>query len=163
MSTIKGLPVTSNNIQELDKNKKTTKSNTSSKAASESVKASSQTTVKDSVDISSVARELMQQPTSVENMKAELDNIKTLDRATLKEIHSKIESNYYDQPEVLDKIVEGIIPEAHSTESVETTEQVEAEDQLQQIQENIENGKYDSEEVLDTIVDRILSSDNILS
>ena len=162
MSTIKGLPVTSNNIRELDKNKKTNNSEDAKKGSSASVKNSTQSTMKDSVSISNVARELLQQPTSTETLQVELDNIKTLDRSTLKEIHSKIESNYYDNPEVLDKIVDGMIPEAHSAESVESPEKVESQSRLEEIKENIDSGKYDSDEVLNTIVDRMLNPDNIM-
>jgi anti-sigma28 factor (negative regulator of flagellin synthesis) len=162
MSSIKGLPVPSNNVRDLDKNRNTKKSEAAVSKTSDSVSLNKKAGIKDSVNISNVAREMMQQPTSVEALKVELDNIKTLDRSTLKEIHGKIESNYYDKPEVIDQIVDAMIPEAHSVDEVEAPAKTEENTLVAQIQENIENGKYDSEEVLNTIVDRMLNPDNIL-
>jgi len=165
MSPIKGIAGSPNNLHGLDKNKKTKKNETVQNKNSGSVKNRPQTGLsgKDSVNISNVARELLNNPISVETLSSEIDSIKTLDRATLREIHNKVESNFYDKPEVLEKIVDSMIPEAHSPEEVEATAKPQEKNPLQQIQDNIENGKYDSEEVLNTIVDRMLNPDNILS
>ncbi len=164
MSTLKGISESLNNIRDLDKNSKAKKGDKVKDQKSSGLEKSGQKAAvsKDSVNISNLARELMNKPLSVETLQQELDSIKTLDRPTLKEIHGKIESNYYDKPEVIDKIVDGIIPEAHPMEEVLKPAEAEETERLAMIRENIEEGKYDSEEVLDKIVDRILNPDNLM-
>jgi len=163
--SVKGISGSINNLRDLDKNSKAKKGDAVKGKKSSALNKTSQASVsaKDSVKISTIAKELMSNPTSVDSLKQELDSIKTLDRPTLKEIHAKIESNYYDKPEVLNKIVDEMIPEAHSMDEVEKPSQPANADRLQQIHQNIQNGKYDSEEVLNTIVEKMLNPDNILS
>jgi len=163
--SVKGISGSINNLRDLDKNSKTKKGEAVKGKNSSALSKSSQAAMsdKDSVKISTLAKELMSNPTSVDSLKQELDNIKTLDRSTLKDIHAKIESNYYDKPEVIDKIVDEMIPEAHSMDEVEKPAEPATANRLQQIQENIQNGRYDSEEVLNAIVEKMLNPDNILS
>ncbi|MBN2279928.1 MAG: hypothetical protein JXQ65_05060 [Candidatus Marinimicrobia bacterium] len=163
--SIKGITGSINNIRDLDKNSKAKKGDAVKNTKSSELSKSAQTSIvsKDSVKISDFAKELLSNPTSVDSLKQELDNIKTLDRSTLKEIHAKIESNYYNKPEVIDKIVDGIIPEVHSTDAPEKLADTGNNERLQQIQQNIQNGKYDSDEVLDVIVEKMLNPENILS
>lgn len=164
MSLLKGISESLNNIRDLDKNSKTKKGEAvKSKASPAANKSSPKAGVaKDSVNISDFAKTLMKNPISVDSLKQELENLKALDKSTLQEIHGKIKSNYYDKPEVIDKIVDEIIPEAHPMEDVLTVEKSDQAAMTEQIRENIQNGKYDSEEVLNTIVDRMLKPDNLL-
>ena len=163
--SVKGISGSINNLRDLDKNNKAKKGESVKGKNSSALNKTSQGSVseKDSVKISNFAKELLSNPTSVDSLKQEMDNIKTLDRPTLKEIHAKIESNYYDKPEVIDKIVDEMIPEAHSMEDVGKPVETGNADRLEQIYQNIQNGKYNSEEVLDTIVEKMLNPDNIFS
>ncbi len=164
MSLIKEISGSQNNIHDLEKNKKSKKSESAQNNGSVSSKNKSQVDAfnKDSVNISNLAREMLNNPISVDTLKSDIDNIQTLDRTTLKEIHNKLESNFYDKPEVLEKIIDGVIPEMLSVDNVENTTKPGKYNQLQEIQNNIENGKYNSDEVLNTIVDRMLDPNNIL-
>ncbi len=164
MSPLNGISESLNNIRKFEDKKETDKSKKVSPQKKTNVGKPNQkaTVSKDSVKISSMAKELLKNPTSVETLEKEMGAIKTLDSSTLKEIHNKIEDNFYDKPEVIEKIVDDVIPEAHSTEEVEKPVETQETGKLDQVRQNIEDGKYNSETVLNKIVDRMLSSDNLM-
>jgi len=163
MSIIQGIPQSPKEMREMDKKKKTSSSNAvNKKTTSGPVSSDAKSGIsKDSVQISSTARSLLKNTESIETYKNELENIKTLDKAELSEIHTKLKSNYYDKPEVLDKIVEEMIPEFHSIDAEKIEKPTDKTNELDTIRKNIDEGFYNSEEVLDTIINRMLDPNNL--
>ncbi len=163
MSIIQGIPQSPKEMREIDKKKKTINSNTvGKKNTSGPVSSDAKSGIsKDSVQISSIARSLLKNTENIEFYKNELKNIKTIDKSELKEIHNKLQANYYNKPEVLDRIVEGIIPVLQSFEAEKIEKPTDKASELDMIRKNIDEGFYNSEEVLDTIVDRMLNPDNL--
>jgi len=111
---------------------------------------------KDIVDISPLGKSLLQQKSAVSHYRQEIESIKTLSQDDLLKIHQKIESNFYDKPEVLTQIVENIVSQGPA-ESQKTSVPKEKPDHLSDIRSKIANGEYNSEEVLDVIVEKLLN------
>lgn len=122
---------------------------------------------KDSVRISASGKSYLESTARLAEYKAELEKIEILDRERLLESHRRITDNYYDKPEVINKIVDSLLeapkpegsPVATATDPAETKTRIQAADaeRLAEIRAKIENGDYEAEEVLDVIVDRMLN------
>jgi hypothetical protein len=111
---------------------------------------------KDIVDISPLGKSLLQQKSAVSHYRQEIESIKTLSQDALLKIHQKIESNFYDKPEVLTQIVDNIVSQGPA-EPQKTSVPEEKPDHLSDIRSKIANGEYNSEEVLDVIVEKLLN------
>lgn len=66
------------------------------------------------------------------------------------EIKSRIQSGYYNSPEVLEEIASSIIS------SEELTRNEEENDRFKSIKSNINSGFYDTQEVIETVASRLL-------
>lgn len=114
----------------------------------------------DRVEISSLAKKLYRTRIEEQNKFQERINTQVLDQKALEEIKNKINSGFYTQDKVIDKIIESILSlpsfrklyRTH-TEKLDEKERLE---KLNSIKEKIKNKEYDSDEIIDTIVEKIL-------
>ena len=115
----------------------------------------------DEVQISSSGRSMMESVSRVPEYEDQMKKIENLDQEQLKKVHERVKENYYDDPEVINDIVDTLtssIPES-AVDNVETGSdhqdlQISSE-RLNEIKKNIEENKYDDDEVIDSIVDRM--------
>ncbi|HMA62441.1 MAG TPA: hypothetical protein VKP78_07300 [bacterium] len=171
MSIIRDIPDAFKKFKRTDQEKKVDRQR---KTSSEKVKNSSQktesasgskTSQTDRVEISSSGKSIMESASRIEDYQESLDQIDNLNKEQLLEVHQRVEDNYYDDPEVINEIVENMtssLPEApvdnveSGVEGQERVGEISAE-RLDEIKKNIEEEKYDSEEVLEEIAERMLN------
>lgn len=162
MSIIRDISDSNKNVRRterenrIEREKRVKKQNNKSESASKNGQ-------KDQVQISSSGRSMMESVSRVSDYKARMEEIENLNQEELKEVHKRVKENYYDDPEVLNDIVDSLtssLPES----AVDTVESGVNQDNLQisserlnEIKKNIAENKYDDEEVLDSIVDRMLN------
>jgi len=117
----------------------------------------------DKVQISSSAKSMMKSVSRLEDYQDYMEKIENLDKEQLMEVHRRIEEDYYDEPEVVNRIADALtesIPES-AVDNVEDGSEISeatrvSSERLDEIRENIEEDKYDSDEVIDSIVERLL-------
>ena len=102
----------------------------------------------DSAQISPEAKEI--HAAYVDNSAISGSAIKNEKALNNEEIKSRIESGYYNSPEVLEEIASSII----SSEKLTPNE--EENDRFKSIKSNINSGFYDTEEVIETVASRLL-------
>jgi len=120
--------------------------------------------VKDSLELSEFAKLRIEIATQVNQYLAELQKIKSPTDKDIEAIRSRLKTDFYQKPEVIDRILEGL-----TQSPAATSEQVNRDnltnsptppavsEKLSEIQTKIQNGFYDSEEVLDIIATRMLT------
>ncbi len=118
---------------------------------------------KDTVEISSSGKSILKSSLKVSDYHDYLEQLDNLDKEQLRAVHSRIKENFYDNPEVINKIADTLsesLPEV-SAGTIENAEpeqdMVEASaERMNEIRQNIDDGKYNAEDVIDLIVDRML-------
>jgi hypothetical protein len=120
--------------------------------------------VKDSLELSEFAKLRIEKAAQVNQYLAELQKIKSPTDKDIEAIRSRLKTDFYQKPEVIDKILEGLtrspaaISEQVNRENLTNSSAPPAvSDRLSEIQSKIQSGFYDSEEVLDIIATRMLS------
>jgi len=114
----------------------------------------------DRVEISSLAKKLYKTRIEGQNKFQEKANTQILNQKAIEEIENKINSGFYAQDKVIDKIIESILSlpsfaKLHRvyTEKLDEKERLE---KLNSIKEKIKNKEYNSDEIIDTVVEKII-------
>jgi|GEM_PF-1851569 len=131
-------------------------------------KESSAESTRDSVSISDDSKTLLQREKEVARYLKELEQIKTVDEEQLNRIKNRLESGYYNEPAVIEKVKHDLLvstpiavtdsfenPAPRETETASRTEELRQAD-IEAIRENIRTKAYDSDQVLNTVVNKIL-------
>jgi len=120
--------------------------------------------VKDSLELSEFAKLRIEKAAQVNRYLAELQKTKSPTDKDIAEIRSRLKTDFYQKPAVIDKILEGLtrnpaeISEPVNRDNLSNSPAPPAiSERLSEIQSKIQNGYYDSEEVLDIIATRMLS------
>jgi hypothetical protein len=165
MSSIRDIPGVNHQLKKLEKESEVRKANAAKKYEQASSASASQEARKDSVEISSAGRDLMAQKAQTENLVSVVKDAGTLSADERLAIREKIASDYYGNPEVVDKIVDDVVDSyqnfsseiGKAEEPVRVTEST-ISDYLGEIQSKIQTGEYNRENVIDLIVERMYSA-----
>ena len=117
----------------------------------------------DSINLSQNAKKLLQKQASFNADIDRLDNFAKNPNSNFKEVYSKIQSSFYNTPELIDELAEAVLKSgALASAKGNTTEKVSNNNRLSKrlddIKKNISEGKYFSDEVTEKISDKILNN-----
>ncbi len=155
--------------QKLDRNKgiKRTPDSTSSlnTGSVNDSQSAADAAAKDSVSISSDSKSMLEKQQEVSRYMQELESIHSMDDEQLNKIKGRLESGYYNEPAVTEKVMHDLIFSAPlpannvfknaGTEDVKAADTANNSD-LAAIREKIQNKEYNSEQVLSTVANKIL-------
>ena len=118
---------------------------------------------RDSVVISEDSKSLYDREVEVKQYVQELEHIKVADEKQLAKIKIRLESGYYNEPAVMEKIMHDIMVTAPIpvTTMIEfdtvnpEAESVKARD-IEVIRDKIQNDEYNNDQVMSTVVNKIL-------
>jgi molecular chaperone GrpE (heat shock protein) len=120
--------------------------------------------VKDSVELSEFAKFRIEKAAQVNQYLSELQKIKSPTARDIENIRSKLKSDFYQQPEVIDKILEGLTQLPTIANNMVITDKdtgvPSTENTLDKIGKKIQEGFYDSDEILDVIVTRMMNEND---
>ena len=163
MSTIRNILIHQGQIKKLTEQDelKQVRTQTSHPDKSTDLGKSSQGT-SDTVNISATGKNLLTQKAEINAFAVEMTQVSTINPERLAQIKDRIDSHYYDNPEITDRIAQGIVAnETAAAAAVEANEQPaeSKEDPMAAIKERIEQRYYDQSEVVDLIAKRMLNTD----
>ena len=111
----------------------------------------------DSVKFSNKSRAFLKNQSKFESSISLLKNYAKGTDASFQNIHSKIQSSFYNSPELIEDLAEAMVKTGFiSSTAVEKTLDKNLSKRLEEIKSNINNGKYFSEEVTEKIANNIL-------
>jgi hypothetical protein len=131
----------------------------------------------DKVEISSKALNLLKKKVNISEYLDKLENITTLDDKKLNAIRLRLETDYYVEPAIIQKIVRDLIIEASMVnfnaekpaieETKEYSSSVNQGDtiskDLSKIQENVQSGAYYSDDVMSKVASQMLAGNSIIA
>ena len=111
----------------------------------------------DSVRFSNKSRAFLENQSKFESSIASLKNYAKSSDGSFQNIHSKIQNNFYNSPELIEDLAEAMVKTGFiSSTTVEKTLDKNLSKRLEEIKNNINNGKYFSDEVTEKVANNIL-------